>query len=120
MKSLLVFSICAFAMFSAKAQIGCGLSNPSDSAKYAQVWNWSLPELKEAAKTSYFKVMDMINQKIPFTKEGFDTALNEYDYWRKVVDLKLSAKKDRDEFHNWIVAEARAAGKLTYDIGKKS
>jgi hypothetical protein len=114
--SIIIFLI-GFASV-AHAQSGCGILDPGDSVKYSQVWNWSMPELKEAAKTCYFKVMDMINQRIPFTKEGFDTALNQYEYWQKVVDLKLTTKKDRDEFHNWIVAEARKEGKLNHPEGE--
>jgi hypothetical protein len=123
MKSLfLIFGFLVAIGSSLKAQTGtgCDLSSPADSVKYAQVWNFPIEVLKDAARDSYFKVMDIMNDSLPFRKETFDTALNRYDYWRKVVDLKLTDKKDRDEFHNWIVAEARAAGKLKYDPAKKS
>jgi hypothetical protein len=120
-KLLFIVSTFMVVCLAAKAQNGCGLSNPADSAKYAQVWQWSIGELKEAAKTSYFNVLDMMNDKTtPFDKEKFEKVLNQYNYWRTVVGLKLSNKKDKDAFYNWIVAEARAAGKLTYKEDKKS
>ncbi len=120
MKKLLFLSALTIFIGCAKAQTACDALNPGDSVKYAQVWNWSIDELKEAAKTSYFAVLDMINDKSPYTKEGFEKALNQFEYWRKVVDLKLVNKKDRDEFHNWLAAEARSAGKVKYDPFKKS
>lgn len=98
----------------AHAQQGCPTLNPGDSVKYAQVWNWSIGELKESAKQSYFHVLDVMHQKVGFTKEGFEKALDQYEYWRTVVDLKLTNKKDRDDFHNWIASQAKIAGKLTY------
>ena len=119
MKSLLIFALLIAISSTAKSQKGCDLINPADSVKYAQVWDWSIGEMKEAARTSYFNVLDMINDKTtPYDSAKFVKALNQYDYWRTVVGLKLSNKKDRDEFYNWIVAEARAAGKLTYDEKK--
>jgi hypothetical protein len=123
MKSLLfliVLSVCAFSVNAQKGE-GCDLLNPGDSVNYVQVWNWSIGELKEAAKQSYFNLCDVINDKTsPFDKEKLDKALDQYDYWRKVVGLKLSNKKDRDAFYGWIVAQARIAGKLTYKEDKKS
>lgn len=120
MKSLLFLAITAIFMSSATAQEGCNVPNPADSAKYiaSGVWRLSIPELKEAAKESYFKLLDMINNKVPYTRGAFDTALSQYDYLRTAVDLKLSTKKERDEFYAWIVGEARAAGKLTYEAKK--
>jgi hypothetical protein len=115
MKYLLVLTMFVAFLSSAKAQEGCTATNPGDSVKYSQVWNIPIKVLKDAAKDSYFKILDIMNDSTPFNKDTFNIALNRYDYWRKVVDLKLANKKDRDEFHNWVVSAARAAGKLKYD-----
>lgn len=117
--AIILILLCAGVM--ANAQEGCDL-NPADSAKYTSsvVWYWSIPELKESAKVVYFNLLDMVNQKIPYTKDEFEKALNRYAYWRKLVDLKLGNKKDRDDFHNWIASQARTAGKLTYNTIKTS
>jgi hypothetical protein len=108
----ILFVLLIGSSFLAKAQTGCDPINPADSAKYAQVWNWSMDELQEAAKTTYFNLLDSMNKKTPCVKGGFEKALNQYEYWRKVIGLKLTNKKDRDDFYNQVVSEAKAAGKL--------
>lgn len=99
----------------ASAQTPCSV--PADSAKYikAGVWNWSVDEMKEAAKGLYFQMWDNMSDK---SAKYDSTIVDRFFFWRTAVDLKLSEKKDRDDFHNWLVAEARAAGKLKYE--KKS
>jgi len=117
-KASLVLAL-LFVSCMAKAQTACDL-NPADSTKYitSGIWYWSVPELKEAAKNSYFSVLDMMNGRTQFSKERFDTLLNRYEYWRTVVDLKLKSKKEKDDFHNWVVAEARKEGKLNHPEGE--
>lgn len=116
-KSAAIILILLCAGVVAHAQEGCGLTNPGDSAKYTSspVWNWSIDELKDAAKQSYFYLQDVINNKVEYSKDSFEKALKKYAYWRGFVDFKLSNKKDRDDFHNWIASQARIAGKLTYN-----
>jgi hypothetical protein len=60
----------------------------------------------------------MMNGRTQFSKERFDTLLNRYEYWRTVVDLKLKSKKEKEDFHNWVVAEARKEGKLNHPEGE--
>lgn len=123
MKILLFLSILLIGASSAKAQEGCAVSNPGDSSKYiAQgVWNLPVEVMKDAAKQTYFDLLDAIHDtsSAPFNKAHFDSVLNRYDYWRKLVSAKLTDKKAQTDFYNWIIAEARAAGKLTYDSAKK-
>jgi|SRR5579863_320659 len=109
--------------FLAKSQEGCGQYNPGDSVKYipSGIWQWSIGELKEAAKEQYFKVLDYMSEKTTtYDSAVFSNTLDRFAYWREVVDLKLSDKKEMDDFHNWLVSEARASGKLTYQNIKPS
>jgi hypothetical protein len=107
--------------FLSKAQDGCGTYNPADSVKYipSGIWQWSIGELKEAAKEPYFKMIDYVSDKTtPYDSAAFSNIIDRFIYWREVVDLKLSDKKERSDFSNWLVSEARAAGKLNYQEDK--
>jgi hypothetical protein len=71
-----------------------------------------LSQLKDSAKCYYFKVFDIMNDKTAWTMDKFDFVLKRFSYYRKAVLTRIKKEKDKQAFHNWLVAEARAAGKI--------
>ena len=73
-----------------------------------------LPQLKDSARKYYFHMLEMMNSHDPnWTKAGFDTAINKYDYYREAVLSKIKPA-DQQAFFNWLVSEARAQGSLKH------
>jgi hypothetical protein len=123
MKSLLIFAILGVFALSVHAQTGRAFSDPADSAKYikAGIWNWPVADLKQTAREQYFKIFDYMNDKsIQFDSTAFMNVLDRFEYWREVVDLKLSTKKDKDDFHNWLADEQKARETAQRIDAKKS